>query len=97
MPVRTRAEVRLSEDIASPVTFGFFRPVVLVPPQFPSLDRRAQSAILVHEFFHVQRGDWLFTLAEELVRVLFWFHPAVWWLLGEIQPRASRLSIAVIG
>src|SRR5204863_1251320 len=23
-------------------------------------------------------------LAEELVRCVFWFHPAIWWLLGEI-------------
>ena len=31
------------------------------------------------------RRDWLFTVAEELVRAVFWFHPAIWWLLGEIQ------------
>ena len=29
--------------------------------------------------------DWLFTVVEELVRAVFWFHPAIWWLLGEIQ------------
>src|SRR6185369_6764079 len=33
---------------------------------------------------HVRRRDWLFTLAEELIRSIFWFHPAIWWLLGEI-------------
>jgi TonB family protein len=27
----------------------------------------------------------LFTVAEELVRTAFWFHPAVWWVLGQIQ------------
>src|SRR5262249_28285722 len=43
-----------------------------------------QDAILYHEILHVRRGDWLFTLAEELVRGIFWFHPAIWWLLGEI-------------
>src|SRR5262249_198566 len=40
---------------------------------------------LCHELLHVERGDWLFTVAEELVRAVFWFHPAIWWLLGEIQ------------
>src|SRR5262245_12826202 len=44
-----------------------------------------QDAILCHEMLHVERRDWLFTLLEELVRAVFWFHPAIWWLLGEIQ------------
>ena len=43
-----------------------------------------QEAILCHEILHVRRRDWLFTLAEELIRSIFWFHPAIWWLLGEI-------------
>ena len=43
-----------------------------------------QDAILCHEILHVRRRDWLFTLVEELVRSVFWFHPAIWWLLGEI-------------
>jgi TonB family protein len=34
---------------------------------------------------HIQRKDWLYAVAEELVRCLLWFHPAVWWLLGRIQ------------
>jgi len=79
------AEFRISEEVSSPVTFGFFEPVVLLPPQFPALDRPIREAILCHELLHVQRRDWLFTLAEELIRAVFWFHPAIWWLLGEIQ------------
>ncbi len=80
-----RVPTLLSGDISSPVTFGFFRPVVLLPARFPDLDPAMQRAILCHEFLHIERGDWIFTVAEELVRGLFWFHPAIWWLLAEIQ------------
>ena len=75
----------ISDEIASPVTFGARRPVVLLPAQFPQLDPRIREAILCHELLHVKRRDWLFTVAEELVRGLWWFHPAIWWLLGQIQ------------
>jgi TonB family protein len=85
LPWPSRAELCLADDVSSPVTFGARRPVILLPPQFPGLDPRAQEAILCHELLHVERHDWLFTLAEELVRAVFWFHPAIWWLLGEIQ------------
>jgi TonB family protein len=79
------ADLRLSEDVASPVTFGLRKPVVLLPAGFQKLDVSTQEAILAHECLHVRRHDWSFTLAEELVRAVFWFHPAIWWLLGEIQ------------
>lgn len=35
--------------------------------------------------FHVKRRDWLFTAIEEGIRAVFWFHPAVWWVLGQVQ------------
>ncbi len=78
------ADIRVSDAISSPVTFGFLRPAVLLPANFSELDESAQEAILCHEILHVRRRDWLFTLAEELIRSIFWFHPAIWWLLGEI-------------
>jgi TonB family protein len=79
------ADLRISDEISSPVTFGWRNPVVLLPPQFPDLDAAKRDAILCHEILHVRRRDWLFTVAEELLRAVFWFHPAIWWLLGEIQ------------
>ncbi|HXA52714.1 MAG TPA: M56 family metallopeptidase [Candidatus Acidoferrum sp.] len=78
------ADLRISEDVASPVTFGARRPVVLLPAHFRELAPSTQEAILCHEILHVRRRDWLITLTEEVVRSLFWFHPAIWWLLGEI-------------
>jgi TonB family protein len=85
MPWTTPAQLFLSDEISSPVTFGWRRPVVLLPARFPEFGARVQQAILCHELLHVARRDWLFTIAEELVRSVFWFHPAIWWLLGEIQ------------
>jgi len=78
------AHLRISEDVTSPVTFGFIDPVVLLPANFPEMERSTQEAILCHEILHVRRKDWLVMLTEELVRGIFWFHPAIWWLLGEI-------------
>lgn len=41
--------------------------------------------IACHELLHVARQDWLFVVAEELIRAAFWFHPAVWFLLDRIH------------
>ena len=95
--VRADCSIFISEDVSSPVTFGARRPVILLPGGFADLESRMQDAILYHEMLHVERRDWLFTLAEELVRAVFWFHPAIWWLLGEIQlAREQAVDRAVV-
>lgn len=85
MERREGVTLLLSGDITSPVTFGARRPVILLPARFPTLDPHTREAILCHELLHVRRRDWLFTVAEELIRAAWWFHPAVWWLLGQVQ------------
>jgi TonB family protein len=87
----------VSDEIAGPVTFGWRDPVVVLPARFPLLRTELREAILCHELLHVGRRDWMFTVAEELVRAAFWFHPAIWWVLGEIQlAREQTVDQAVI-
>jgi TonB family protein len=74
----------VSGRIESPVTFGWLAPVVLLPAGFFGLPSEAQRGIVCHELLHVSRRDWLVSLFEEGVRVLLWFHPAVWMLLARI-------------
>jgi beta-lactamase regulating signal transducer with metallopeptidase domain len=84
---RTGAEavVCLSQDVGGPVTFGVLYPVILLPPAVLDQPAEAQFGIACHEFLHVRRHDWLLTVCEELAGALVWFHPAVWWLLGQIR------------
>lgn len=83
--VAAPAEFRLSSQVDSPVTFGFLAPVVLLPERFTSLDPRFQSAIACHELLHVRRRDWAHHLGEEALRALFWFHPAIAWLISRVR------------
>src|SRR5205814_4542022 len=77
--------VGLSAGVSGPVTFGVKNPVILLPAQFLEMPGSVQQAIACHELIHIRRRDWAFTMAEEFIRALFWFHPAVWWLLGQIH------------
>jgi TonB family protein len=79
------AEFRWSPSLEQPVTFGFLKPVILLPQRFAELSAEAQCAVAHHELLHVARRDWMWIVLEEHLRVLFWFHPAVWWLVEQIQ------------
>ena len=82
--LRIGTEFRISEEARSPLTFGWRRPVVLLPAGFDTLNSEAQRCIALHELLHVKRGDWPVILVEEFIRSLLWFHPAVWLVLDRI-------------
>ena len=89
--VGVRAGVYVSDRIAGPITFGLMDPVVMVPPSVVAMRPHVQEAIAYHELLHVRRRDWLFEVVEEGIRTVFWFHPAVWWLIGRIQLSREQL------
>lgn len=96
-----RAELRMTDAVATPVSFGVRPAVVLLPPAFVALSEGARDAVLTHELLHVRRRDWLWLLLEESAGVAFAPHPAVRWLLGRIrlarEQVVDRAAVALHG
>jgi len=63
---------------AMPMTWGWRRPVVLVPAGAETWPESRRRAVLLHELSHVARGDYAAQIAAEVVRALYWFNPLVW-------------------
>ncbi len=78
-------EVRICREIKGPVSFGLWRPVILVPSAWPAMAPKLQTAVLCHEQAHIRRHDWILHLAEELVCATLWFQPAVWYVVERIR------------
>jgi beta-lactamase regulating signal transducer with metallopeptidase domain len=49
------------------------------------LSPSACDALLLHELAHFSRGDQWVRVLELAARVLFWWHPVVWWACREIE------------
>ena len=97
----TQARVHFAPGLAQPVTFGVAPAVVLLPAALRDASPEQRTAVLCHELLHVRRRDWPWVLVEEAVLALLWFHPAVWWLVGELQLAreqvVDRLTVAATG
>jgi uncharacterized protein (TIGR03435 family) len=74
----SRVRLRRSDTIAAPVTWGIFRPIILVPAGFEELPAETRDAVLCHELAHIQGGDFLTRLLAETARALIWFQPLIW-------------------
>jgi bla regulator protein BlaR1 len=90
----TRAvRLRVVDDLDSPVTTGWWRPVVLLPAALiAGMPPELLEALLAHEMAHIKRLDYLVNLGQNVVEILLFYHPAVWWISGRI--RAEREKVA---
>jgi len=75
--------------VGSPVVLGGLAPTILVPDDWDDWPDATQRACLLHELAHLERRDDLTKLGAELTRALFWFHPAVVWLLARLDREAE--------
>lgn len=84
---RRSVQLLVSDRISVPSAVGFFRPAVLLPAwvveELPPAELRH---VVIHELSHLRRFDDWTNLLQKVVRALFFFHPAVWWM-------ESRLSL----
>ena len=72
--IRQPLDVVLAEPASAPFTVGWRRPVVAVPAD---LRREHLPLALAHELAHVREAHYGWSLAEQVVRALFVWHPLV--------------------
>jgi beta-lactamase regulating signal transducer with metallopeptidase domain len=79
----------VSPLVEVPSIVGWLKPVVLMPVgALAGLPAEHVAALLAHELAHVRRHDYLVNMLQRAVETLLFYHPAVWWLSGQI--RAER-------
>jgi beta-lactamase regulating signal transducer with metallopeptidase domain len=86
-----------SNELASPISWGLMRPVILLNSRAVEASGEAE-AIIAHELAHVARMDWVKLLLARFATALFWFNPLVWILAREAhQLREEAADDAVLG
>lgn len=86
--IRRPLELRESDQIGSPLTYGIFHPVILLPKRMAP---ETLEMVLTHEYVHVRRFDALAKLVFAAVLCLHWWNPLVW-VLYVLADRDMELS-----
>jgi len=91
--VQRVVRLRVVRDLASPLTAGWWRPVVLVPAALlTGMAPELLDALLAHEMAHIRRYDYLVNLLQNLVETLLFYHPAVWWISHRIRVEREQIA-----
>ncbi|MBL7112244.1 MAG: hypothetical protein ISS19_09925 [Bacteroidales bacterium] len=70
----------------NPMVIGYLKPVVLLPVSAIShIPCEQLDAILVHELAHIKRHDFLINVFQNIVELLMFYHPVVWYLNYQIR------------
>lgn len=76
--VRKPVEIRQSDCISTPISYGITHPVILLPKTDMINDAETMRYILEHEYVHIQRFDMVIKLLMTAAVCLHWFNPFVW-------------------
>ncbi len=76
--LRRPLQVRSSDQITTPVSYGVFRPVILLPKTFDWSNRQGLVYVLTHECMHIRHFDSVTKLLIIAAVCLYWFNPLVW-------------------
>lgn len=79
--IKRQVRIKVSDRIDSPLTYGIFRPVILLPKNIYKCDKKTAEYILSHELTHIKRFDVLYKLFMVFAVSLHWFNPLAWVML----------------
>lgn len=77
-PLKRPISVKQSDRIYAPLTYGIFRPVILMPKKTDWENEKQLQYILSHEYVHICRYDTVTKLIATLALCIHWFNPFVW-------------------
>ena len=76
MGISRKVCVYISELAETAETFGYLKPVILLPVSLVTrLSARQIEAILTHELLHIRRNDYLINICMTCFRGIFFFNP----------------------
>ena len=67
-----------SKWVTVPVAWGLFRPVIVVPKGAELWPDKQKEIVLLHEFAHIKRADFLSTIIAHVASVVYWCNPLIW-------------------
>ena len=86
--LRQDVKLRQSGFITTPVSFGWRKPLVILPIGIDGLSESELDHVLLHELTHITHGDHITNYLFCCIQALYWCNPLVW--VAILQMRRDR-------
>jgi beta-lactamase regulating signal transducer with metallopeptidase domain len=79
-----------------PMTWGWLRPVILLPDDADAWPPARRRDVLLHELAHVRRLDGLTQAVAQVACALYWFNPLAWVAAHRMRVERERACDDVV-
>ena len=80
-----RVSLIWGNEAATPMTWGMFRAVIMLPTEADQWPEGRSRAVLMHELAHVKRRVCLTQSIAWIACAAYWFHPLAWMAAGRMR------------
>jgi TonB-dependent SusC/RagA subfamily outer membrane receptor len=102
--INIHRQIKLVESalVEVPTVVGWLKPAILFPlGMFTALPPHEIESILAHELAHIRRNDFIINILQSIVEIVFFYHPAVWYISKHIENERENccddVAVAVTG
>jgi beta-lactamase regulating signal transducer with metallopeptidase domain len=83
MKIKKSVRLLQSSIVRIPLVIGCLKPVILLPASLiTGMPSDQLETIIIHELAHIYRRDYLVNILQSIIEILYFFHPAIWWISG---------------
>ncbi len=94
--IRRRVNFSSSEQVETPLTLGWLRPLILLPSaMLTAMPTEQLESILVHELAHIRRHDYPWNLLQSLAEVILFYHPTYWYMASVLEQERELACDAI--
>ncbi len=94
--IRRRVNFSSSEQVETPLTLGWLRPLILLPSaMLTAMPTEQLESILVHELAHIRRHDYPWNLLQSLAEVILFYHPTYWYMASMLEQERELACDAI--
>ncbi len=84
--------VVVSSGYLTPFTSGVLKPAIFIPKTLLThASQRTIETVIAHEIAHIKRLDALWLVLQNIVQLLYYFNPLVWFANSEINAAREQL------
>ena len=76
--LKRKVSVMVSDKITTPITFGIWKPKIVLPKNMNYQNQQQLKYVLSHEMVHIKKLDSFWKIISILVSCMHWFNPFVW-------------------
>jgi beta-lactamase regulating signal transducer with metallopeptidase domain len=84
--IKRKVKLWLSHSVQTPVTFGFFKPIILLPVALVNnISTKQAETLILHELTHIRTHDYLLNWFLVIAETIFFFNPFITGLCRQIK------------